>query len=207
LHDRMATRAELSAVGIAEEYHFKTLKDFKGEVPAVRNYINKFDELGPKGVGLFITGPSHTGKSMLAAIVAKAVLARNKPVRVTRIGNLTASMFDKDNPYSPFINIISTFFLVIDGIELVGTSSKEEYFVNDGMRAAFSEAVRWRFSSNYPTIITTTLPLETKNESVETLYGDDVSRIIKSRYGIVECEDNPEIVEEEERKLREELEG
>ena len=123
---------------------------------AARNFLEAV-EAGKQGVrGLFITGPIGSGKTLLAAAIGNALLARGKNVEFFVVPDLLeqgkADLFEEGRGLDVFARARKAEFLILDDL---GAHNYTAWSTNQ----LFS-LVNHRLNHNLSTIITTNLSLE-----------------------------------------------
>lgn len=124
------------------------------KVEVIRRYVNKWDEVFPKNIGLLLWGDVGTGKSFAAAAAVNALTARRVPCMMTtfiRLANeLSGRSYDDKNAFIESLNRYK--LLVIDDL---GAERDSAY-----MQEMVFEIVDARYRSGMPLIVTTNIPLE-----------------------------------------------
>lgn len=95
---------ELASYSLVDErFRDSTFDKFEALTPEdervqriCRNYVDNFDKMLSKNVGLLMYGDPGTGKTFAASCIANALMAKGVPVLVTSIVRLTAGMFGDD---------------------------------------------------------------------------------------------------------------
>lgn len=143
----------------------------------VQRYLAKAESYVRVGVGLILHGLPGNGKTMLAALALKALLAQGYSGYFTTFSDLIAlytSTWHSDEERAWFDHHIrNVTFLVLDdpGKEYGGA-------VGSGLAgAAFDGVLRYRASSSLPTIVTTNLG----PDAMPQRYGDGILGLLSER--------------------------
>lgn len=173
-------RRILNEAGIYEKYHLSKLSDYLGPdtvTNAIRSVISKITCTDSPSI--LLIGDSSTGKTMLACIVAKCALAKNKTAKVVSVENLVAAYkktFEGDSfnyEYFKSVNI-----LVLDSVEYM--------YSNELVKQSLYHVLRYREQRNYTTLITSQKPI-TGIDSLEDLLGRRIIDIFEHGYIVLEC--------------------
>lgn len=174
--------------GIETVYQRMGLDDLFGVEPGamaqVAEYLKNFDRYKRSGIGLILHGGMGTGKSLLAAMVAKTVLSEGHDAHFTTFSNmlseLTAGWNDEDQREWFIRRIRNAGLLVVDDI---GREHKQRRYVDGGLvdntmalsESSVDELLRHRVAAAKPTLITTNLDLD----MLEAHYGSNVVSLLR----------------------------
>ncbi len=198
-NDQWVLHRFLLASGVPLNYQRLAWADLthKGDsITMIRWWIDNAQETLNRGLGLVLTGSVGTGKTMLAALALKAVLAQGYDGLMTTysglIDLLMNSWHDEADRNWWMRKVRNSSFLVIDdlgrerkGQRLVGAEEAERTGANRGMttyslpmaESTLEEVIRHRVASSLPTIITTNLT----EEQMRTGYGpNSMSLLVES---------------------------
>lgn len=167
---------ELLKAGVLELYHQVTIDQIKDDKlrTVCAKYCSHLPRMREKGLGLFLQGPHGTGKTLVAALIAKAAIAASYQVAFTSLNGIVtmfAASWRSDIAKQSFEERIrESDFLVVDdlGKEWRNTSRLSEVI--------FDQIIRYRVMRQRPTILTT-------NESTQVIrgsYGDAVASLLKA---------------------------
>lgn len=121
------------------------------------NYIENHLQMINAGWGVFMTGPSGTGKTLVATLVLKALIAEGVDCYNTAYGTILDSMVSgwKDKADKDWYNsrLLNTSVLLIDGIGRK-TSSKDSHEPGTFAGGALEQVLRHRVERSLPTFIT-----------------------------------------------------
>ena len=124
------------------------------KVEVIRRYVDKWDEVFHKNMGLLLWGDVGTGKSFAAAAAVNALTARKVPCMMTtfiRLANeLSGRNYEDKNAFIASLNRYK--LLVIDDL---GAERDSPY-----MQEMVFEIIDARYRSGMPLIVTTNIPLE-----------------------------------------------
>lgn len=159
----------------------------QGAVDKVAAYLDHADDYLNAGCGLILWGNKGAGKTMLAALVLKALLARGYSGYFTTFSEMldlfTAGWHDRDEKALFYRRVKNAGVLVLDD---VGREFKQRRMVaGQGMQdyttataeAAFDEVLRHRVANSKPTILTTNLDMRQLEEG----YGGNTMSLLHER--------------------------
>ena len=154
--DEMVSRNRMVCFHEKQMYGM-TFSSDDGSVPAMakaRAYVNHWDEVKKKNVGLLFYGDVGTGKTYIAAAIANALLDQGKRVLMrdfTEISNISA--FESDE----YVRSLSSYDLLI--LDDLGAERTSEFALQNVFNV-----INRRMESGKPLIITT-------NKSVDDIKG------------------------------------
>lgn len=172
----------LHDTGLPKGYWNEQPSTFSGDAKAlqeVEKYIKDIDSNITNGIGLYLHGKPGVGKTLLAAYIIKAGLARNKNIKFyffTDVLNVfTESWRDENARDEVEKNIIKSDILVLDDIG-------KEYKSNTKLHESILDTViRNRASQLRPVIITSNYDLLDSREA----YGAGIVDLFKESLHIV----------------------
>lgn len=136
------------------DYTFANDKGYNPEIQKAHDYVEHWEEMKEKSLGLLLWGDVGTGKSFFAGCIANAFLEQGIPVLMTnfsRILNTLSGMYSDDR--NQFIDSLNNYsLLIIDdlGIERSTDFALEQVF----------NVIDSRYRSKKPLIVTTNLTLD-----------------------------------------------
>ncbi len=150
--------SQMKAAGLQDkalyDYKFENDMGFNSEIKHAHTYVEKWDEMKQKNMGLLLWGDVGTGKSFMAGCIANSLLDRCIPVLMTnftKILNTLTGMFSDDR--NNYINSLNSYDLLI--IDDLGVERNSEF----ALEQVFS-VIDSRYRSGKPMIITTNLTLD-----------------------------------------------
>lgn len=166
------------SIGLPEplhrEYTFELDKGYNPELMAkARRYVDSWEQMYPKGMGLLLWGDVGTGKSFAAGCIANTLLDKGVSVMMTnfnRILNaLSGLQWGDRNQYIDDLNQYS--LLIIDDL---GIERGTEYVLEQVYSVIDS-----RYRSGKPLIVTTNLTLQQLRESQDTAHARIYDRVLE----------------------------
>ena len=136
------------------DYTFDNDKGYNPEIQKAHDYVEHWEKMKEKSLGLLLWGDVGTGKSFFAGCIANALLEQGIPVLMTnfsRILNTLTGMYSDDR--NQFIDSFNKYsLLIIDdlGIERSTDFALEQVF----------NVIDSRYRSKKPLIVTTNLNLD-----------------------------------------------
>lgn len=136
------------------DYTFDNDKGYNPEIQKAHDYVEHWEEMKEKSLGLLLWGDVGTGKSFFAGCIANALLEQGIPVLMTNfsriLNTLTGMYSDNRNQFIDSFNKYS--LLIIDdlGIERSTDFALEQVF----------NVIDSRYRSKKPLIVTTNLTLD-----------------------------------------------
>lgn len=160
--DQLCLHRFLLYRGIDLQYQRASFRDFRSvELRDIAlKYIEEMDDNIHYGSGMLLTGTHGTGKSMIAAMVAKALIAQQKDVYFITFNNMVSiyiqAKFSKERRDAMKSRFQGVELLVIDDI---GQEEKQNFqeLVTGQARAILDEVLRAR--QGLCTFVTTNLPV------------------------------------------------
>lgn len=166
--------------GIYEEYHRKTLDDYRGNVSEevlryVKGMTDNMGQVFQRGIGLFFYGPNGTGKSGLMAEVLKAAIRNGFKVRMAPLGGIIQKL--SEGWYSA--DAREEFLKYVKQVEFLGIDEvgKEYRGKSDLVVMAFDLVLKYREQRMLPTFMTS-------NRYPKDLVGDyseSIMSVLKSQ--------------------------
>lgn len=157
--EEMVSRNRMVCFHEKQMYEWTFAND-DGKVPAMekaRAYVEHWDEVKNKGIGLILWGGVGTGKTYLAACIANALLKQGKKVLMkdfTEISNI--SVFDAD----AYVSALSVYDLLI--LDDLGAERASEFATQNVFNV-----VNRRWESGKPLIVTTNKSLDELKQAEE----------------------------------------
>lgn len=141
-----------------------------------RQYVDKWDEVKAKNIGLMYYGPKGTGKSFFAYSIANLLIAKGVPVCITSFPRLlsAAVSFDKRQALIDRLNVYD--LLVLDDVgaerqnDKGGVSYSQEQMFN---------VINGRYGIKKPLIVTTNKELNDFSDTSDLAYGRIYDRILE----------------------------
>jgi DNA replication protein DnaC len=141
-----------------------------------RRYVDKWEEVKAKNIGLMFYGPKGTGKSFFAYSIANSLIAKGVPVCITSFTRLlnAAMSLDKRQSIIDRLNVYD--LLVLDDIgaerqnDKGGVSYSQEQMFN---------IINGRYGIKKPLIVTTNYDVETFSNPSDIAYGRIYDRILE----------------------------
>lgn len=157
--------------------HHWTFEKDNGSSPKLINtakrYVNGWEDMKSKKIGLCFFGGVGTGKTYAAACIANALIDKGNRVLMTdfsRILNAMQSFETKDkNAYID--NICNCDLLIIDDL---GVERQSDYALE-----ICEQVIDGRIKAGKPLILTTNIPLETLKNPSDMKYARMYSRILE----------------------------
>jgi len=136
-----------------------------------RRYVDKWDEVKAKNIGLIFYGPKGTGKSFYAYSIANSLIAKGVPVCITSFTRLLSAAvnFDKRQSVIDRLNIYDLLVLDDVGVERNTDYSVEQMF----------NIINGRYGVKKPLIITTNKEASEFSNPSDIAYGRIYDRILE----------------------------
>ena len=141
------------------------------QMPVARKYVQNWEQMKEKNIGLLIWGDVGCGKSFLAGAIANALIdqeIRVKMTNFTAILNDLSSTFEGRNEY---LNRLCSYPLLI--IDDFGMERGTEY----GLEQVYS-VIDGRYRSKKPLIVTTNLTLTELRSAADTAHKRIYDRVL-----------------------------
>ena len=141
------------------------------QMPVARKYVQNWEQMKEKNIGLLIWGDVGYGKSYLAGAIANALIdqeVRVKMTNFTAILNDLSSTFEGRNEY---LNRLCSYPLLI--IDDFGMERGTEY----GLEQVYS-VIDGRYRSKKPLIVTTNLTLTELRSAADTAHKRIYDRVL-----------------------------
>lgn len=167
---------KLKATGIQEQHlldwRFDVAED-NPDIQKAKRYVENWQKVREKNLGLLLWGDVGTGKSFVAACIANALLEQGIPVLMTnfsKILNQMGAMYSEER--YRYIASFSHFSLLI--IDDLGIERNTEYALEQ-VYAVIDE----RYKSGLPVIITTNLMIAEMRKPEDIAHARIYSRILE----------------------------
>jgi DNA replication protein DnaC len=168
---------------IGDVYQRLDWDDWVGEqhgLDVVTKYLVDSDQMLVNGMGLIMTGPYGTGKTMLASLMAKAMVRMGHDVYFSTftqmVETFTGGWFSDQKRRKFEERIVGADFLVLDDL------GKEMKTKTNLAESTFDNMMRRRAMFMRPTILTTNMPMENMREG----YGRAAFSLLSERSTVVE---------------------
>ena len=152
---------------------FENDRGINPEMEKIRRYVDHWEEMYSRSMGLLLTGGVGTGKTYMAACAANALIDRGIPVLMTnlaRVLNTLTALYSGDrNQYIDSLNRYPLLILDDLGMERGSEFSMEQVY----------SIVDSRYRSRQPLIVTTNLSLEGMHNPVDVAHGRIYSRVLE----------------------------
>jgi len=139
-------------------------------------YVDKWDEVLAKNIGLMFYGPKGTGKSFFAYSIANALIEKCEPVCITSFTRLLSAAASLDNRQKVIDRLNAYSLLVLDDIGAERQSNKDG--VSYSQEIMFN-IINGRYGIRKPLIVTTNYDVETFSNPSDIAYGRIYDRILE----------------------------
>lgn len=135
-------------------------------MPYVKQYVEHWDNVKKKNIGLLLWGDVGTGKSYMAACIANALLEQEKKVLMTNFSTISNKIFAATDKNAYIEAVCSYDLLILDDL---GSERSSAYMMENVF-----QVIDRRGCSGKPMIITTNLTVkemrETQNMDEKRIY-------------------------------------
>lgn len=141
------------------------------QMPVARKYVQNWEQMKEKNIGLLLWGDVGCGKSFLAGAIANALI--NQEIRV-KMTNFTAIINDLSSAFegrNEYLNRLCNYPLLI--IDDFGMERGTEY----GLEQVYS-VIDGRYRSGKPLIVTTNLTLTEMRNAADTAHRRIYDRVL-----------------------------
>lgn len=158
--------------------HKWTFENDNGSSPALiqkaKRFVNGWEEMKSKGVGLCFFGNVGTGKTYAAACIANALIDNGVRVIMTDFSRIINDMqsFDTRNKNAYIDDICGCDLLIIDDL---GAERQSDYALQ-----ICEQVIDERAKSKKPLVLTTNISLEAIENPPDTKYARMYSRILEN---------------------------
>lgn len=138
-----------------------------------KRYVDHWEEMYSRAIGLLLTGGVGTGKTFLAACAANTLIDQGVPVMMTnlaRVLNTLTGLYSGDR--NAYIDSLNRYPLLILGD--LGMERSSEF----AMEQVYS-VIDSRYRSRQPLIVTTNLSLEEMHNPSDLAHGRIYSRVLE----------------------------
>jgi DNA replication protein DnaC len=146
------------AAGIGRTFQWLDWTDFVGDTEEICHYLTNYESYLRRGVGLLLSGPVGTGKTMLANLVLKELVKRGIRCYATTFANtieaFTSTWGDRDQKQWFADKFMYSPVLLLDDL------GKEMRTGNRLPQSTFDNILRTRVHDARPTILTTNLTVD-----------------------------------------------
>ena len=152
---------------------FDNDKGINPEIQKIKRYVDHWEEMYSRAIGLLLTGGVGTGKTYLAACAANALIDRGVPVMMTnlaRVLNTLTGLYSGDR--NQYIDSLNRYPLLI--LDDLGMERSSEFALEQVYNVIDS-----RYRSQRPMIVTTNLSLEEMHNPSDLAHGRIYSRVLE----------------------------
>lgn len=144
----------------------KTTVESRGPRDILKNYVQNMEDMRARGIGILLWGANGTGKTSMAAIIAKEYRRRFNTVLFIEAASLKSLVvskesFDEDETY--WQRAMSVDVLVLDDL---GKGTKDSTGFGERL---IDELIRTRNANQLVTIITTNAVVQGKGEKIQDI--------------------------------------
>jgi DNA replication protein DnaC len=142
-------------------------------INTAKRYVNGWEDMKSKKIGLCFFGGVGTGKTYTAACIANALINKGNRVIMTDFSRIINAMqsFETKNKNAYIDNICNCDLLIIDDL---GAERQSDYALE-----ICEQVIDGRIKSGKPMILTTNIPLETLKNPTDLKYARMYSRILE----------------------------
>jgi DNA replication protein DnaC len=173
--------------GIGVTYQRLDFSDYGGDqeiLNALAKYMDNYERYASQGIGLLLTGPFGTGKTMIANLVLKEFVKKGYRCFATTFAQtvdmLTASWKSQEDRRYFQRRFVDSEILLLDDV------GRELRAKSNLMESTFDTILRQRVQEGRPTFITTNMSPEELGEG----YGAAILSLLKEKS--ISCEINGE---------------
>lgn len=139
---------------------------------AFRRYVDNWNEIAEKNIGLLLFGGVGTGKSFYGGCIANEIISRyTTPVIVTSIPRILNSLFGVEDKNGYISKLASVPLLIIDDL---GAERDTDYALEQ-----IYTVIDERYKANKPLIVTTNLSFEALKNPSDIRYKRIYDRVIE----------------------------
>lgn len=141
-----------------------------------RRYVDKWDEVKAKNIGLMFYGSKGTGKSFFAYSIANALIEKCEPVCITSFTRLLNAAVSLDNRQRLIDRLNNYSLLVLDDVGAERQTNKDG--VSYSQEIMFN-IINGRYGIKKPLIVTTNKDISEFSNPSDIVYGRIYDRILE----------------------------
>ena len=152
-----------------------TFENDNGKNPVMnkaRKYVDKWNDMLSKNIGLLLWGDVGTGKSYFAASIANVLVEKCVSVRMTNFSSIFNDLFSNSEDKNKYIDRLNKHDLLI--IDDLGIERNTEYALEQ-----VYNIIDARYKSNKPLIVTTNLTLSELKNTTDTAHKRIYDRVLE----------------------------
>lgn len=139
---------------------------------AMRNYVDKWEEVRAEKMGLLLYGNTGVGKTFYAACIANALIDKGVAVKMASFAKIVNTMYGMSEGRQDYMTKLVNYPLLI--IDDLGAERNSDYM----MEQVYS-LVDARYQTEKPFIITTNIPIEEIKDPSDLKYKRIYDRILE----------------------------
>lgn len=152
---------------------FENDRGFNPEMEKIKRYVNHWEQMQSRAMGLLLTGGVGTGKTYMAACAANALIDREVPVLMTnlaRVLNTLTGLYSGDR--NQYIDSLNQYPLLI--LDDLGMERSSEFALEQ-----IYNVIDSRYRSRRSLIVTTNLTLEQMHNPQDIAHSRIYSRVLE----------------------------
>lgn len=152
-------------------WSFKNDNGKSSNIKEAKKYVEEWNAMFSKNIGLLLWGDVGTGKTFFAACIANQLIENNIAVRMTDFSTILNDLYKAEDKNRYISDLVSVELLIIDdlGIERDTPYALEQVF----------SVVDARYRSNRPLIITTNLSLSEIKNPTDVMHKRIYDRVLE----------------------------